>query len=261
MTMSGSSTRPLGRFRRLAAAAALTVGITAAGALFATSASAHVKVSGTDAVEGGSGVITFRVPSESATASTTGLLITFPEATPFTSVDTQPKAGWRATVTKKPLAHPQKNDDGDLITEYVAQVDFKADSKADGIPPGEFDMFNLSVGPFPTASSMSFGALQTYSDGTTVNWDEQSANGTEPEHPAPVLQLTAAADTADTAGAAGAASAQPTVSAAQPQAASGSSGGASWAGITGLVAGLLALVVSVAVLIANRARGNATPSA
>ena len=52
---------------------------------------------------GGSGVITFRVPSESDAASTIGLLITFPAATPFTSVDVQPKAGWTAKVTKKPL--------------------------------------------------------------------------------------------------------------------------------------------------------------
>jgi len=241
----------------MAAAAIVTGGLLMAGVLFAASASAHVKVSGTNAVQGGSGVITFRVPSESATAATTGLLITFPAAAPFTSVDTQPKAGWHATVTKKPLAHPQKNDDGDLITEYIAQVDFKADSKADGIPAGEFDMFNLSVGPFPDAPSISFGALQTYSDGTTVNWDEQSANGAEPEHPAPALQLATAA----TAGSV--TSAEPAVSVtAQPQAAGGSSGdGASWTGITGLIAGLIALVVSLAVLAANRARGKATPSA
>ena len=53
-------------------------------------------------------------------------------------------------------------------------------------------MFNLSVGPFPKAPSMTFAALQTYSDGQQVNWDEQSANGAEPEHPSPVLQLAAA---------------------------------------------------------------------
>lgn len=256
MTMSGGSVKPQGRFRRLAAAAVLTTGLLAASALFAAAASAHVKVSGTDAVQGGDGVITFRVPSESATASTTDVLITFPAAMPFISVDTQPKAGWQATVTKKPLAKPQKDDDGNLITQYIAQVDFKADSKATGIPPGEFDMFNLSVGTFPDAPSMSFGVLQTYSDGSTVNWDEQSANGTEPEHPAPTLQLTAATSTA------GAATAQPTVSAtAQPQAASGSSGGASWPGITGLVAGVLALLVSLAILLSNRSRGTSKPSA
>ena len=93
MSMSGNRAKTLGRLRRMATAAVLTSGLLVGGALFATSASAHVKVSGTDAVQGGSGVITFRVPSESATAATTGLLIAFPAATPFTSVDVQPKAG------------------------------------------------------------------------------------------------------------------------------------------------------------------------
>lgn len=257
MTMFGDRARHRGRFRRLAAAVSLAVGILAAGTVFAASASAHVKVSGIDAVQGGSGVITFRVPSESATASTTGLRITFPAATPFTSVDVQPKAGWHATVTKKPLAHPQKNDDGDLITEYVASVDYTADNKAAAIPAGEFDMFNLSVGPFPNAPSMSFGALQTYSDGSTVNWDEQSANGAEPEHPAPTLQLAAAT----TSGAGGTG---PTVSASpspQSQAGGSSGGGPAWTGITGLIAGLVALVISLAVLMANRSRGKSDPSA
>jgi periplasmic copper chaperone A len=234
--------------RRVAAVAALACGALAAGVLLASSASAHVKVSGIDAVQGGSGVITFRVPSESATASTTRLLITFPAATPFTSVDVQPKAGWQATVTKKPLATPRKDDDGDLITEYVAQVDFKADNAAAGIPAGEFDMFNLSVGPFPKTASMSFSALQTYSDGTIVNWDEQSANGAEPEHPAPVLQLAAASGAGPQAAAA--------VSA-QPQADPGR--GSSWPGITGLILGAIALVISLAVLVSNRSRGRATP--
>jgi uncharacterized protein YcnI len=251
MGMFGNSVLRIRPRRRAAAVVAVTGGLLAAGAFFALPASAHVKVSGIDAVQGGSGVITFRVPSESATASTTGLLITFPSATPFTSVDVQPKSGWQATVTKKPLAHPQKNDDGDLITEYVSQVDFKAASAAAGIPAGEFDMFNLSVGPFPEAASMSFSALQTYSDGTTVNWDEQSANGAEPEHPSPVLQLTPSTST-DT---------QANVASAQPPAAASSGGGSSWPGITGLVAGLLALAVSLAVLVTSRSRGKTTPSA
>ncbi len=257
MSVFSSSASGARRWRRTVATGAMTLGVLAAGGLFAASASAHVKVSGIDAVQGGSGVLTFRVPSESATASTTGLLITFPAATPFTSVDVQPKAGWQAKVTQKPLAKPQKSDDGDEITEYVAQVDYTAVSEAAAIPPGEFDMFNLSVGPFPDAASMSFGALQTYSDGSTVNWDEQSANGAEPDHPAPTLQLTATTTAARATGA------QPTASAAaQPRADGPSSGGGtSWTGIAGLVAGLLALVISLAVLAANRSRGKATPSA
>ena len=239
--------------RRIKVTAASTGGFLAAGLLFAAAASAHVKVSGVDAVQGGSGVITFRVPSESDTASTTELRITFPARYPFTEVDTQPKAGWKATVTTKPLKHPLKDDDGDTISSYVSAVDFKAQSTAAGIPPGQFDMFNLSVGTFPKVPSMSFAALQTYSNGQQVNWDEQSANGAEPEHPAPVLQL-AAAD-----------SGQPATSS-TPQAATATSDDSSgstpaWPGIVGLIAGVLALLVSIAVLVSNRSRAKATPSA
>jgi uncharacterized protein len=207
---------------------------------FAVPASAHVKVFGTDAVQAGSGVLTFRVPTESATASTTGLLITFPANTPFTSVDTQPKAGWTATVEKKPLPNPMPGEDGSAINQYVSQVEFKANSPESAIPPGQFDMINLSVGPFPKAPSVSFGALQTYSDGTTVNWDEQSADGTtEPAHPAPVLQLSPGGSGMSAAGA---------------QSMTGmtgkeSSSAGSWTGIAGLVLAIVALVISAAALV------------
>ena len=246
---------------RLVTSAALTGGFLIAGLVFAGSASAHVKVSGVDAIQGGSGVITFRVPSESDTAATTGLLITFPAATPFTSVDVQPKAGWTAKVTKKPLPHPLTDDDGGTITDYVAQVDFTATGSGAGagIPPGEFDMFNLSVGPFPKAPNMTFAALQTYSDSGTVNWDEKSANGAVPDHPAPVLQLAAAAG-AQPATASQTGTGQ--TGASQTGAGSSASGGSpSWTGITGLIAGLAALVVAVAALLTARSRGRAAPPA
>jgi uncharacterized protein YcnI len=238
--------------RRFRVTSVSTGGFLAAGLLLAAAASAHVKVSGIDAVQGGSGVITFRVPSESDTASTTELKITFPARYPFTEVATQPKAGWQATVTTKPLPHPLKDDDGDTISSYVAQVDFRAQTKAAAIPPGDFDMFNLSVGAFPKVPSMSFAALQTYSNGQQVNWDEQSANGAEPEHPAPVLQLAAAS----------AGGSQP-ATASTPRAAAATSSGdtPAWPGIAGLIAGVLALLVSVAVLVSTRARAKATPSA
>jgi len=241
------------RQRRWALRAGLAgLGAVVATLAFAVPASAHVKVSGTDAVQAGSGVLTFRVPTESATASTTGLLITFPANAPFTSVDTQPKAGWTASVEKKPLPNPVPGEDGSTITQYVSQVDFKATNPASAIPPGQFDMFNLSVGPFPKASSVSFGALQTYSDGTTVNWDEQSADGTtEPAHPAPVLQLSPAGSGMSAAGA----QSMPGMSGMTGQE---SSSGSSWTGIVGLVLGIVALVMSAAALVLALTRRRTT---
>jgi hypothetical protein len=101
---------------------------------------------------------------------------------------------------------------------------------------------------------MSFAALQTYSNGQQVNWDEQSANGAEPEHPAPTLQLAAAN--------ANAGATQPaTASTPRAAAATSASNTPAWPGIVGLIAGVLALLVSVAVLVSNRARAKATPSA
>lgn len=177
---------------RWSARAGLVLGaVVALSAAVVGTASAHVKVSGIDVTQGGYGLVTFRVPSESTTASTTELVITLPSDTPFTSVDTQPKAGWTATVAHAPLATPVTDDDNNTITQYVSQVDLKATTPDAAIPPGQFDMFNLSMGSFPKAASVAFGALQTYSDGSTVNWDEKAATGgAEPEHPAPVLQLT-----------------------------------------------------------------------
>lgn len=210
----------------------------AAGLVLAGPASAHVRVSGTDTTQGGYGLVTFRVPTESTTASTTELLITFPSDTPFTSASLQPKSGWTGKVVTKKLASPQKGGEGAEIDSFVYQVDYKADSAASAIPPGEFDLFTVSVGPFPKRPSVSFAARQTYSDGSVVDWNEHSATGSEPDHPAPTLTLTAATSAAPSA----------TTTAAS------STDSSTWPGVVGLVAGLVALLVSLAVLLTTRAR-------
>lgn len=79
---------------------------------FAMPAAAHVRVSATtDAVQGGYGVLTFRLPTESDSASTTQLRVTLPDDHPFFMANTQPKLGWTVTVTKKDLSTPQTDND------------------------------------------------------------------------------------------------------------------------------------------------------
>jgi len=73
----------------------------------------------------------------------------------------------------------------------VSQVTWRATGK--GIVPGQYQDFDLSLGALPEEGTMVFNAVQTYSDGTVVNWNEVSADASvEPEHPAPTLALTAA---------------------------------------------------------------------
>src|SRR3954468_14043974 len=156
-------------------------------------ASAHVTVSSPDAAARGDGKIVLRVPNESDTASTVKIRIQLPTKTPLASVSTQPVPGWTATTTKAPLNPPVKDDDGNTISEAVSVVEFDA-APGGGIGPGEFQEFALSGGPFPDAGSLTFPVVQSYSDGSESAWIEPTVGGqAEPEHPAPVLTLAAAA--------------------------------------------------------------------
>src|ERR1700761_6031152 len=107
-------------------------------ALGTVPAFAHVTVDAPGATQGGSDqIITFRVPTESDTASTTELKVALPTDTPIASVLVQPVPGWSFTETSTKLAHPIVTDDGD-ITEAVSEIDWKADSSASYIAPEQF---------------------------------------------------------------------------------------------------------------------------
>ncbi|HWU59650.1 MAG TPA: YcnI family protein, partial [Microbacteriaceae bacterium] len=134
------------RKRTVVAAAAATLGIAAALALSVPlAASAHVRVTPDQAAAGGYSVLTFRVPTESATASTVKLEVDFPTATPFSSVSYQPVPGWSAQVATQKLAKPVKTKDA-TITEAVTKVVWTADAGA-SIAPGQFQQFSVSAGP------------------------------------------------------------------------------------------------------------------
>lgn len=179
---------------RLAATTALTAALTA----LAGPAFAHVTVQPGTAQQGDYTAVSFRVPDEKDTASTTKIEVNLPTDHPVASVSTQPLPGWTATVEKAKLATPLKTDDGDEITDAVSKITWTADASAK-IAPGQFQEFRISLGPLPTdTDKLVFKALQTYDDGTVVRWIEDGKEGQpEPEHPAPTLVLSKAGSAQD----------------------------------------------------------------
>lgn len=163
-----------------AVVAGVAVAALVAVSLFAGTASAwaHVHVSADHAVRGGLAILTFDVPNESETGSpTTQLSVALPNVT---SASAEAMPGWAARLDRETAAGT------------VRSVTWTA-APGGGIAPDQFALFRLAV-KLPNTETVSFPATQTYSDGTVVHWDQAPLpGGGEPEHPAPMLTLTAAA--------------------------------------------------------------------
>lgn len=204
-------------------------------------ASAHVTVNPNSAAAGSYATLTFKVPTESATASTTKLEVDLPTDHPFGSVSYQPVAGWTTSVTTSTLATPVTTDDGQ-ITKAPTTIVWRA-SAAAVIRPGQFQTFLVSVGPVPDTGSVRFTARQTYSDGSVVDWDQAiPASGEEPQHPAPVLYInTAVPGDAHASASTAADSAMAT----QMSHDSSINTRATWYAVGGIALGAIALVVAV----------------
>jgi uncharacterized protein YcnI len=151
-------------------------------------AGAHVTADPRELPAGGFAVISFRVPTESETASTTKLEVQLPANAPFAFVSVRPTPGWSHAETTATLPKPITTEDGE-ITEYTATITWEGGKVA----PGEFQQFDLSVGPIPDVDKLVFKAVQTYDDGEVVRWIEEAGAGEEAEHPAPSITVTKAA--------------------------------------------------------------------
>jgi len=213
----------------LLASAALAAALLAAPAV----AEAHVTLQPEQAPAGGFVRLDVRVPNERDDANTTKVDVKFPPG--FAEASYQKVPGWGVKVTKAKLAKPIQTDDG-AVTEGVSRITWTADSTADGIPPGAFQDFGLSVQvPGKAGDTLTFKALQTYSNGTVVRWIGPAGSDT----PAPTVQVTAAG------GAAGA----PAATATPAKASDGASNGLA---ITALIVGALGLITGVAALSSRR---------
>ncbi|MFJ6081528.1 YcnI family protein [Streptomyces sp. NPDC092369] len=218
-------------------------------------ASAHVTVHPESYAKGATdGVLTFRVPNEEDTASTTKVQVFLPTDHPVLGVLVSPHDGWTAKVTTTKLKTPVKTDDG-TITDAVSAVTWTGGK----IGAGQFEDFDVAFGQLPDdTDQLTFKTLQTYSDGKTVRWIEEAQSGDEePENPAPVLKLTAKGAAED-----GDSEAAPSASAtAQASASDGSSSSdssdasdstARGLGIAGLVVGVLGLAVGAFAVVRGR---------
>jgi uncharacterized protein YcnI len=234
-----SAPRPSAPRRRLPAVLITTAVVVVAGA---TAASAHVVVTPSDTAAGTEVTkLTFRVPTESATAGTSKVRIDLPTATPFAEVLAEPVPGWKVSVTQGNLPEPVVVD-GTTFTRAPVSVTWTAASRAADIPPNEFQEFSLSAGPIPDTGTLSFPATQTYSDGSVVKWNEpQPAGADEPEHPVPSFTVTAAQPDDDADAAATTTTAAKTATPLTSD--SGHDATAIGLGVAGLVAGLLGLLL------------------
>ena len=250
--------RPTLRRALVTAGAALTLT-----ALAAAPASAHVRVTPDgEAAAGGYAVLTFRVPNESATAATAKVEVALPTDTPLASVSVEPVPGWTAEVERAPLPEPVELH-GTEVTEAPVRVTWTADSDAAALSAGEFQRFTISAGPLPEVDELLLPTTQTYTDGSVVAWDEPTpASGEEPEHPAPVLQVSAAPDAGASAGGVGARTEEDDAAAAGTSAAAdGSGSGLGTAlGAAGLGLGLVGAVTGT-VAVARTQRRAAGPDA
>jgi uncharacterized protein YcnI len=216
--------------KRTIAAAAV-----AAGALsLPAAASAHVTIEPQQVQAGASTVLAVRVPNERDDASTVKVDVRLPPG--FVSASWEALPGWKVRAVKQKLSKPIQTDDGP-IDEQIGEIAWTASGKAAGIQPGEFRDFPLSVTiPGKAGQTLTFKALQTYSNGEVVRW----IGAPDAEEPAPQIQLTAARAQAT----ARPAPAPATAAASDDDSSDGLSIVALVIGALGLLAGVAALVVA-----------------
>jgi uncharacterized protein YcnI len=134
-------------------------------------ASAHVTIGTNQADPGTYPVIDFKVPSESATATTTSIDITLPAETPFGFVAYVPVAGWDAELVRE----------GETVTHVIWTA-----QPGHEITAEQYGIFPVLLGGVPDTGSVVLAVTQNYSDGEVVEWADIEEGG---EHPAPILYV------------------------------------------------------------------------
>lgn len=153
--------------RALAAFAGTGAALALAGAAFA-----HVEVEAEPAVAGSANaVITFSAEAESDSAGITSVRIVLPAGiAPADVTLAKAPSGWRLAP----------GTDGYTVAGTALKT-------------GADAVHSITVAALPSATTLVFKALVTYSDGSVDRWiEEPTSSGAEPDNPAPVLTLSPA---------------------------------------------------------------------
>jgi uncharacterized protein YcnI len=121
--------------------------------LFAGRASAHVTVLPKETTQGSYEMFTVRVPSENDTVPTTQIKVEFPSDVNISRFE--PKPGWKYEIEK---------DASDKITSVTWTTEGK------GLSSTEFGLFYMQGKVADEATEIVFKAYQTYQDGSVVEW-------------------------------------------------------------------------------------------
>ncbi|MFF0161186.1 DUF1775 domain-containing protein [Streptomyces sp. NPDC005263] len=165
--MSIRSAARVGRRAALAGAAALTATLA-----LAAPAAAHAEVEAdTSQALAENVTLSFVSEAESDSAGFTEVRVVLPEgiAPGDVTLDEAPK-GWKLKAT----------GDGYSVAGPALKTGVDAEHK-------------IKVRQLPDAKEIAFKTVETYSDGEVSRWIELPGGGAEPEQPAPVLKLKAAA--------------------------------------------------------------------
>jgi uncharacterized protein YcnI len=155
-------------------------------------ADAHVTVQPPQLEPGGFARMDIRVPNERDKADTTKVQVEFPPG--FFFMNYEPKPGWNIEVRREKLSKPVEVF-GEKQTEQIRDVTITSTNGKKGIAPGQFLDFGVSGGPVPgkAGQSLSFKAIQTYSNGEVVRW---IAPDPEAETPASQVKIVKGEDQA-----------------------------------------------------------------
>jgi uncharacterized protein YcnI len=163
-----------------------TILLAAAGALFATTAFAHVTLETREAKIGSGYKAVFRVPHGCAGSATVKLRVQIPAG--YIGVKPMPKAGWKLDIVKGKY---DKAYDlyGHSVSEGTTEIDWTGN-----LPDDYYDEFVMSgflSDSLPAGEMLYFPVVQECEKGVT-RWIEKPAKGADPdsvEHPAPAVKL------------------------------------------------------------------------